>query len=177
MRTLYQVYYKDKNRGFTDKEFREVCEKAAGVKLDEIFEIYVPTVKDIDYQKYLEYAGLSIDIEQDQINSVWLGISTRKEGDNLVINRTEWNSPAYNAGLSAQDVIKEINGEKASDELLNNVLSTGKPGDKISFIITHRGITNNVEIVTGRKLTRSFKIKPHVSASPEQADLLNKWLK
>ncbi|MCX6302412.1 MAG: M61 family peptidase [Bacteroidia bacterium] len=61
MKTLYQVYYKDKNRGFTDLEFREVCEKAAEVKLDEIFEIYVPTVKDINYQKYLEYAGLIID--------------------------------------------------------------------------------------------------------------------
>jgi predicted metalloprotease with PDZ domain len=177
MRTLYQVYYKDKNRGFTDKEFREVCEKAAGVKLDEIFEIYLPTVKDIDYQKYLEYAGLSIDIEHDQINSSWLGISTREEGDNLVITRAEWNSPAYNAGLSAQDVIKEINGKKASAEMLNDVLSTGKPGDKISVTVTHRGITNDVEIVTGRKMARSFEIKPLVSATPEQAALLNKWLK
>ncbi len=38
MQTLYKVYYKEKKRGFTDKEFRDVCEKAAGSSLDEIFE-------------------------------------------------------------------------------------------------------------------------------------------
>jgi len=32
--------------------------------------------------------------------------------------QSEWNSPAYNAGLSPQDIIKEINGEKASSELV-----------------------------------------------------------
>lgn len=61
MRTLYQDFYKSRNRGFTDREFRESCEKAAGCSLAEFFD-YVYTTKSIDYAKYLGYAGLTIDL-------------------------------------------------------------------------------------------------------------------
>jgi len=53
MRTLYQVYYKGKTRGFTDKEFREVCEKTAGSSLAEIFDVYIPTVQILTMQNIL----------------------------------------------------------------------------------------------------------------------------
>jgi len=60
MRTLYQVYYQQKHRGFTGPEFRKVCETIAGADLSEIFD-YVYTVKEPDYAKYLAYGGLGID--------------------------------------------------------------------------------------------------------------------
>lgn len=177
MRTLYRVYYKEKKRGFTEKEFRDVCEKTAGTSLSEIFDVYIPTVQDIDYQKYLGYAGLSIDTKPVEMPGSWLGTSTRDEGGNLVISRVEWNSPAYKAGLSPHDIIKEINGEKASAELLNNILSTGNPGDKITITVTHRDITNNIEVVPGKKTVKSFDIKPLPDPTPEQAAILAGWLK
>ena len=177
MRTLYQEYYKKKKRGFTDKEFREVCEKTAGSSLTEIFDIYIPTVQDIDYSKYLGYAGLSIDTNPVEAAGAWLGINTREDGGNLIITRAEWNSPAYNAGLSPQDIINEINGEKASSGKLNDILNTGNPGDKISITVTHREITNTVEVVLGRKMARSFEIKPLPNPSPEQTAILDKWIK
>jgi predicted metalloprotease with PDZ domain len=177
MRSLYQVYYKDKKRGFTDKEFREVCEKTAGSSLSEIFDIYIPTTARINYSKYLAYAGLSIDTDPVGMPGSWIGTSTRDEGGNLVISRVEWNSPAYNAGLSPQDIIKEINGEKASAELLNNILSTGIPGDTITVAVAHRLRTNDVKITLGQKTIRSFEIKPVSDPTPEQSAILEKWLK
>jgi predicted metalloprotease with PDZ domain len=177
MRTLYQVYYKEKKRGFTDKEFREVCEKTAGKTLSEIFDVYIPTVKDIDYSKYLGYAGLSIDTNPVEVPGTWLGIDTREDGENLIITRADWNSPAYNAGLSPQDIIKEINGEKATGDLLKNMLSDKNPGDRIKLTVSHRDITNNVEVTLGKKTTRSFDIKPLPNPSPEQAAILAGWLK
>lgn len=177
MRTLYQVYYKEKKRGFTDKEFREVCEKTAGKTLSEIFDVYIPTVKDIDYSKYLGYAGLSIDTNPAEVPGTWLGIDTREDGENLIITKADWNSPAYNAGLSPQDIIKEINGEKANGDLLKNMLSDKNPGDRIKLTVSHREITNNVEVTLGKKTTRSFDIKPLPNPSPEQAAILAGWLK
>lgn len=61
MRTLYKEFYQEKKRGFTDAEFKEVCERIAGTSLEEIFN-YASTVQDIDYQKYLAYAGLKADL-------------------------------------------------------------------------------------------------------------------
>jgi predicted metalloprotease with PDZ domain len=66
MRTLYNDYYINKNRGFTDAEFREVCERTSGCKLSEIFDIYVPTTKEVDYNKYLGYAGLELVVTETE---------------------------------------------------------------------------------------------------------------
>lgn len=65
MKELYQKYYKLLKRGFTDKEFQNVCEKMAGCELSEFFE-YVYTTKEIDYNKYLGYAGLKMVITQGE---------------------------------------------------------------------------------------------------------------
>jgi predicted metalloprotease with PDZ domain len=61
MRRLYNEFYKQKNRGFTEAELKEVCEKIAGEKLDELFS-YVYTTKNLNYKKYFNYGGLDIDI-------------------------------------------------------------------------------------------------------------------
>lgn len=65
MKILYQRYYKLLKRGFTDKEFQNVCEEMAGCELSELFE-YVYTTKAIDYDKYLGYAGLKMVITQGE---------------------------------------------------------------------------------------------------------------
>jgi len=177
MKYLYQAYYKDAKRGFTENEFRKACEVAAGKPLDEIFDIYVPTTREVNYQKYLSYAGLKIDSEPFESSGAWLGINTRVEGGNLVISRCEWNSPAYKTGLSPQDVINDINGEKPTPELLNRISESGKPGDKLSITVTHRGITNKTDIVLEKKIIRTFEIKPLPDMTPEQKAILDKWLK
>lgn len=62
MRRLYKEFYQQKQRGFTDEEFRTVCENIAGVPLPEIFDVYATTTLPVDYAKYLAYAGLSVDL-------------------------------------------------------------------------------------------------------------------
>lgn len=61
MRLLYKEYYQRKQSGFSDAEFQQACETVAGTSLTNIFE-YVTTTKEIDYNKYLDYAGLNMNI-------------------------------------------------------------------------------------------------------------------
>jgi len=64
IRKLYNRFYKDQDRGFTEKELRHTCEIVAGVKLDELFD-YVYTTKALNYTKYFNYGGLDIDTSSD----------------------------------------------------------------------------------------------------------------
>jgi len=64
MRLLYEEYYKKVQRGFTDAELQDACEEVAGISLSPEFE-YVYTTKDIEYSKYLSYAGLKITEDKD----------------------------------------------------------------------------------------------------------------
>ncbi len=65
MRFMYNTYYKGLQRGFTSAEFQLACEKIAGTLLTPVFE-YVHTTKDLDYNKYLAYAGLELKQEKGQ---------------------------------------------------------------------------------------------------------------
>ncbi len=60
MRRLYNEFYKQKKRGFTETELRSVCKKIAGNPLTEIFN-YVYTTNELNYKKYFNYGGLDID--------------------------------------------------------------------------------------------------------------------
>lgn len=64
MRFLYYHYYKELHRGFTDAEFQEACEIVAGASLTHLFE-YVYTTKELDYNTYLSFAGLSLTTKTD----------------------------------------------------------------------------------------------------------------
>ena len=69
MRYLYNEYYRKLKRGFTDAEFQEACEAVAGTSLNDEFE-YVYTTKEIDYNKYLQYAGLKLSWKTDKETGV-----------------------------------------------------------------------------------------------------------
>ena len=132
MRTLYKEFYQKKKRGFTEKEFREVCEKIAGTSLDEIFD-YVYTTKELNYKKYLDYAGLDIDTTSQEIPGGWLGISTRTRNDSIFISAVDWNSPAWNAGLRQRNIILEMDGAKPSSQTIETVLKNKKPGETVEI--------------------------------------------
>jgi predicted metalloprotease with PDZ domain len=176
MRTLYQRYYKEKKRGFTDEEFREVCESVAGCPLPEIFD-YASTVKDIDYPKYLAYAGLDIDVQPRELPGGYLGVATRDQEGSLVISSVEWDSPASHAGLSAQDEIIALDGIRATSRTMGEILSQKKPGDKVKVLVSRRNTIREVEVVLGKKMERSFQIRPLSSPNPLQLAILKDWLK
>jgi predicted metalloprotease with PDZ domain len=61
MRSLYYDFHIAEGRGFTEEEYWSVCATVAGQPLTEI-RGYVDTTKEIDYAKYLGYAGIDIDL-------------------------------------------------------------------------------------------------------------------
>jgi len=84
MRLLYDTYYRKAERGFTEAEFQEACEAVAGISLSRFFE-YVYTTKEIDYAKYLDYAGLKLKKETTGAND--------KKTEKFTISRIENPTP------------------------------------------------------------------------------------
>ena len=74
MRALYRKFYQDKKRGFTDDEFRQECESAAGVRLTEVLD-YASTTKDVDYAKYFAFAGLDVTAASEDAPGSYLGLN------------------------------------------------------------------------------------------------------
>ncbi len=177
MRTLYRTFYKEKKRGFTDREFRDVCEKAAGAPLGEIFDVYAATVEKWDYARYLGWAGLAIDLEPRPDAGPWFGASTQDQGGSAIVSTIEPDSPAAVAGLSIQDEILAVDGTRVTPRSLPGILAARKPGDRIEVLYARRGHTGETEVTLGKKSEPTYRITPLEDPTPAQKALLDAWLK
>ncbi len=176
MRKLYHKYYADLKRGFTEDEFRSECESIAGTSLDEIFDVYVSTTGDIDYNKYLAYAGLHIDLDEEILEGSYVGAQTRKVNGETMISTIVRDSPAWNYGLSVNDIILEINGEPLENRTLNDILKYTTPLDTLIFKVKHRYLERDISVVTDTARTVSYKISVLPDPDSLQLKILNSWL-
>jgi len=175
MRTLYQEFYKKKERGFTDEEFRATCEAIAGTSLAELFE-YANTVKEIDYPKYFGYAGLEIDVKPEEMPGASLGVGASERDGKLVVGSVEWDSPAWHGGISARDTLLTFDNLPATLNSLNEMLSVRKPGDTLRILLARRDARKEVSISLGKKTVRSFRISPAANPLLLQKEILNSWM-
>jgi predicted metalloprotease with PDZ domain len=173
MRTLYQEYYQKKKRGFTETEFREVAERIAGQPLTEFFD-YVNTVKDLDYKKYLGYAGLDVIEENVQRPEPYFGLTVREKNDTLFVNKVDWESPAWKSDIRSRNVITSVNGRKTDSELFNAALQKKEP--VLLGIIKDKN-AKEISLAPGTKTERVFRIVANANASDLQKQLLKDWLK
>lgn len=163
MRTLYRKYYQQKKRGFTDAEFREECEAAAGAPLTEVLE-YASTTKDVDYAKYLAYAGLAVAVTLQDGAGASLGVNmqTREDGKLVVVSGP--------SGLAEGDEI--VSTPKA----LNEAISARKAGDKMTLHIRRNSVEQDVELTLDKNMKRTFMIKPLPDLDALQSAILKDWL-
>jgi len=177
MRGLYNKYFKELKRGFTDDEFRAMCETTAGKPMPEIFE-YASTTKPIDYPKYLSLAGLSIDTTAHvSSEKVYLGASVKMQGNDCVLYNVERDSPAWNAGLGNDDQILTIEGQKAGRELLAYILKTKKSGEILHLTVQTKDLKRNVDVVLAPLKEKTFKIEQLENTSLLEKSILGSWLK
>ena len=175
MRSLYKEYYQQKQRGFTEEEFKSTCEKIIGSPIDDILE-YVYTTKEIDYKKYFDYAGLDIDTAAKELQGGWFGVNTRTRNDSVFISSVDYESPAWNTALRQQNIILEINGEKAQATNAANLFKNKSPGDKIELVIVQNNETKKISVILGRKTEKTFQITHKKEQTTLQKTILQSWL-
>ena len=173
MRALYQRFYQQKKRGFTDAEFRHECEAAAGGDLSEVFD-YAATTKDVDYTRYFALAGLTLDIKSEDAPGAWIGLDTQKRGTQLFVVSAAPGSPAESAGLRPGDEITSVVGNV---QAIATVLAAGKPGDTLKLKISRGGAAQEVEVALAKNFKRSYRFQLRADASTLQADILKSWLR
>jgi len=174
MRTLYKEFYEEKKRGFTDAEFREVCERIAGTSLAEFFD-YIYTTKEVDYAKYFAFAGLKLDTELRAARDAWLGVEMANNGN--AIARIDFDSPARAGGLSVQDQILAVDGIPLGNRKMDDILKARKSGETIKLLVARANRIEDIAVVLASKMERSFKITSVDNPTQLQSTILKDWLK
>ncbi len=126
--------------------------------LDDPYTVYVPAADTAAFNKDLtgDYVGIGAQVT---IQGGWLTIVTPLE-----------DSPAYRAGIMAEDRIVEIDGESTRDLTIDEAVDRllGEPGTPVKLTIERSGTKQELTIVRDRVKTRAVKGFRRDPASPEE---------
>jgi len=175
MKYMYHEYYKTLKRGYTDAEFKKGLEKFAGKNLDDFYKKYVYGVADVDYNKYLDYAGYQLTDEAANTNDPSLGIMTANTGGKIFVTSVLRDGTAWVDGINVNDEIISVDGTPVTDA--NNILANKKVGDKLSITITRDGLSLVLPVTLLRNALVKYKIETVANPSAQQLKVRNKWLK
>lgn len=175
MNYMYHEYYKTKERGYTDAEFKLGLEKFAGKNLDDFYKKYVYGLADIDYNKYLGYAGYSIVDDNAAKNDPALGVISSTANNKITITSVVRNGSAWISGINAKDEITAIDGHNITDTTA--ILKGNKPGDKITITLNRDGLPLMLPVTLLKDPTVKYKITPLENISAQQQKVRDKWLK
>ena len=173
MRFAYTEYYKNKGKGYTDAEFKAIFEKFSGENLDQFYKDYINGIENLDFQKYLNYAGLKLKERARSSNEPYLGITLTNDNKS-VITKVARGSAAWNDGLNVNDEILAINGERISDVL--NYISLRKVEEDLTFLINRDGVIKTINVTLKASPNKSWQIEQMEKTTPAQKVVLAKWL-
>jgi predicted metalloprotease with PDZ domain len=173
-RLLYDKYYKQLGRGFTDQEYQDAVAQVAGRRYDEFFKTRVYGTEPLDYATALGYAGLALSsTPASPDGSLGAGLSNRT--GKLLVTSIKRDGAAWNGGLNVNDEILQINGAAAGDESIKQL--TGRPvGTELKLQVRRDGLPRELTLKLQTDTDRRYQIQPLASPTAQQQKILAKWL-
>ena len=129
MKELYEEFAQ-KDKGYSEDDFRNICVKFGGLKVAEIFENhiygtedYIPTLKTA-----LDVVGLELKEKKNpNLSAQYFGFVAVKEDGKVIIKKVEPNSVTDKNKIAPEDEITKINGGKIEGKL-SDILKNCKDG-------------------------------------------------
>ena len=176
MRYLNETYAKQ-NRGVPEDGFQKGVETVTNSSFKEFFTDYVHGTEEINYNRFLKYAGLELKIETDEkVPKVFLGISTSGDEKETKIRNVTPESPAFKAGLDSDDILLAIDGKRAHKSNLDLLLKKYSPGDTIRVSVFRRSELHHFDVALAQALPDKYEIKEIENPNRLQKKIRKSWL-
>ncbi len=177
LRKLYQQTFANEKRAFKDNEFEILCEEIIGTNAcKEIFNSRVRGRNDVDFDKYLSYAGLKLTPKKPQIEQGFLGIKTRQDSGRLIVAGVLAQSAAESSGLSVSDEIVAVDGLRMDNAKLGWYIANREPESQVKITISRFGALQELSSEITFKPLMEHRISRLEKASDDQRTLYRSWL-
>ena len=174
MRALNRDFAKQ-GRFFQDSDLIALVGRLTGYRFDaaSFFHDYVTGTRDLDYQKYLAYAGLNL----SEVATPVADWGFRTEGGYqrpVRVESVESESHAAQAGIQPGDVITALDGRPLTvppERLLG-----AKPGQKVELQVERRSRKMTLKLQLEAASETHYRIAENPQAPPDAVRLRNQWL-
>jgi len=178
-RDVHNILYQDYSipKVFEERDLLTILKQVTADDYSTWWQGNVNSALTIDFEKLLAQAGLKMSYGKDDTvkQQAWAGIKTKVVTNGLQITAVEKNSPAWQAGLTIDDVIVAVEGLRMADKELTTRLKNFKPKDRMSVTFFRRDELVTRMISLGEKPKEALNIVPIENASKQQQDFFERW--
>jgi predicted metalloprotease with PDZ domain len=178
MRALFAQVRHGDGPGFGEDDIKKTVNRITGKDLSEFYDTVARSTEELPFEECLGYAGLSLArIEPPKMQGdSGMTFSFGRGAGGLTISEITANGAAEKAGLKVGDRITAVNGS-SEGRGLGGAFASAKPGDTVKLTISRSGSTNDINLIMGSRSVYSWSVTAIPSASPEQVQLRDAWLK
>jgi len=178
-RDVHNILYQDYSipKVFEEQDLLAILKQVTEDDYSAWWQTNVDGALEIDFEKLLAKAGLKISYGKDGTvkQQAWVGIKTKVVTNGLQITAVEKNSPAWQAGLTLDDVIVAVEGLRMADKELTTRLKNFNPKDRMSVTFFRRDELVTRMILLGEKPKEALNIVPIENASKQQQAFFEMW--
>ena len=182
MRRAYKLY--SGLQGYTEEQFRAVADEVAGTSLKAFFSDYVDSTKELDFKPMLAFYGLrfkapEVKKETKDPEAGWMGGSLAVQGGRVVVTSVRRNTPAYEAGLNADDEILAVNDYRVLPDKVDRFeerLRQYSPGATVSLLVARREKLTRINVRLAKKPAETWALEVDPAADEEAKQHREAWL-
>lgn len=185
MKAMY-LQCKTLKRGYTDAEFKAMVEKVSGISFTNFWAKYVNGTDDVEYDKYLGYAGIAVSTENATPGKPSTGASLAlAAGKGLTVSSVTRNSAAWIDGLNVNDEILAIDGI-ATAEAVKDVrgpsfenlplFAKKQIGEVLKVKIKRDGMEKELSLTLKENPSVRLKATLKDDATAQQLAVRKKWM-
>lgn len=181
MRLMFKRFYVDadadsyylKGRGYSASDFLNAVNEVAGADLTEFFERYVSGTKEIDYDRFLGYAGLKVEAER-RVTATDYDVNLENFNGRIRVSEAEEEGIAASGGLRRGDIILKIDNRPTTLAAAKELFEKGSIG---AFTVTvERDRYERVLTIPGFPFTMVHHIAERPDATEAQRTFRRAWL-
>ena len=178
-RDVHNILYQDYKipMSFDENDLLTVLKQVTNDDYSAWWQANIHGYAETDFDSLLAKAGLKMSYGDDNKvkQQAWAGIKTKKDNNGLHVISVEKNSPAWQAGLTIEDVIVAVDGLRMKDKDLSMRLKNFKPKDRMSVTFFRRDELVTRMIILGEKPKNKLKIVAIKNASKAQQAFFTQW--
>lgn len=173
LQQLYNKFYKQLKRGFSDTEFKKELETLLGENMDSFFARYVNGTETPPFNDIL--GAIGIDVESVGSAKPNFGAALRQDGNKVVVRSIRSGSAAENMGLSVNDEIIGCNGFRVDQASFESFLASLELGSEINILVARDELL--FELSGNMTLYNKPQFQFKLSPDTKKVQLLEYWLR
>lgn len=133
MQHIYKTYFVEKDRGFSEDEFKKELEDFLDEDLTEFYAKYINGTEIPDYKTIFGAIGVTVEYIGRPVPSV--GVTLGESGGKVTVTGIRRGSSAEDGGLSINDEIIGCNGMRVDKRSLEGLFQSLNVGNEVDLLI------------------------------------------